>query len=190
MILIAEWGKCVQNVGKSYPFPLKEWSMWYSYLSQISTYDLHARHLLINICNASPHNFCFSLCCMVRVYEIIILGSEFTYSSKVAKWFTLSNYGSMLTTTVIFHICSLWVLTIYFLWRTVFYDAYVYCHSYSPNIKEIKVVSHRKVRRARLYYLRDKLPRLSTFKWNACYPHFVASSSKWSAEPGEVIAGP
>ncbi|XP_031501601.1 50S ribosomal protein L19-1, chloroplastic-like [Nymphaea colorata] len=34
---------------------------------------------------------------------------------------------------------------------------------YSPNIKEIKVVSHRKVRRARLYYLRDKLPRLSTF---------------------------
>ena len=36
---------------------------------------------------------------------------------------------------------------------------------YSPNIKEIKVVSHRKVRRARLYYLRDKLPRLSTFKW-------------------------
>ncbi|KFK23727.1 hypothetical protein AALP_AAs71812U000100 [Arabis alpina] len=35
---------------------------------------------------------------------------------------------------------------------------------YSPNIKEIKVVSHRKVRKARLYYLRDKLPRLSTFK--------------------------
>ncbi|XP_057512562.1 50S ribosomal protein L19-1, chloroplastic-like [Actinidia eriantha] len=36
---------------------------------------------------------------------------------------------------------------------------------YSPNIKEIKVVSHRKVRRARLYYLRDKLPRFSTFKF-------------------------
>jgi len=35
---------------------------------------------------------------------------------------------------------------------------------YSPNIKELKVVNHRKVRRARLYYLRDKLPRLSTFK--------------------------
>ncbi|MQL75234.1 hypothetical protein Taro_007627 [Colocasia esculenta] len=35
---------------------------------------------------------------------------------------------------------------------------------HSPNIKEIKVVNHRKVRRARLYYLRDKLPRLSTFK--------------------------
>ncbi|KMT11812.1 hypothetical protein BVRB_5g105130 [Beta vulgaris subsp. vulgaris] len=35
---------------------------------------------------------------------------------------------------------------------------------YSPNIKEIKVVAHRKVRKARLYYLRDKLPRLSTFK--------------------------
>lgn len=35
---------------------------------------------------------------------------------------------------------------------------------YSPNIKEIKVVDHRKVRKARLYYLRDKLPRLSTFK--------------------------
>ncbi|BBH03055.1 Ribosomal protein L19 family protein [Prunus dulcis] len=29
---------------------------------------------------------------------------------------------------------------------------------YSPNIKELKVLSHRKVRRARLYYLRDKLP--------------------------------
>ncbi|XVE65160.1 hypothetical protein DITRI_Ditri07aG0159100 [Diplodiscus trichospermus] len=38
------------------------------------------------------------------------------------------------------------------------------CFSYSPNIKEIKVVKHRKVRRARLYYLREKLPRLSTFK--------------------------
>ncbi|KGN55828.1 50S ribosomal protein L19-1, chloroplastic [Cucumis sativus] len=35
---------------------------------------------------------------------------------------------------------------------------------YSPNIREIRVVSHRKVRRARLYYLRDKLPKLSTFK--------------------------
>ncbi|KAK9146030.1 hypothetical protein Sjap_005933 [Stephania japonica] len=35
---------------------------------------------------------------------------------------------------------------------------------YSPNIKEIKVVAHKKVRRARLYYLRDKLPRFSTFK--------------------------
>ncbi|KAK1262564.1 hypothetical protein QJS04_geneDACA018381 [Acorus gramineus] len=35
---------------------------------------------------------------------------------------------------------------------------------YSPNIKELKVMKHRKVRRARLYYLRDKLPRLSTFK--------------------------
>lgn len=35
---------------------------------------------------------------------------------------------------------------------------------YSPNIKEIKVVDHRKVRKARLYYLREKLPRLSTFK--------------------------
>ncbi|PIN13492.1 Mitochondrial/chloroplast ribosomal protein L19 [Handroanthus impetiginosus] len=35
---------------------------------------------------------------------------------------------------------------------------------YSPYVKEIKVVNHRKVRRARLYYLREKLPRLSTFK--------------------------
>ncbi|XP_004511732.1 large ribosomal subunit protein bL19c [Cicer arietinum] len=35
---------------------------------------------------------------------------------------------------------------------------------YSPNIKEIKVVNHRKVRKARLYYLKDKLPRFSTFK--------------------------
>lgn len=40
----------------------------------------------------------------------------------------------------------------------------IYLCRYSPNIKEIKVVKHRKVRRARLYYLRDKLPRLSTFK--------------------------
>ncbi|CAN1144865.1 50S ribosomal protein L19, chloroplastic [Linum perenne] len=35
---------------------------------------------------------------------------------------------------------------------------------YSPSIREIKVLKHRKVRRARLYYLRDKLPRFSTFK--------------------------
>ncbi|XP_038688329.1 50S ribosomal protein L19-2, chloroplastic-like [Tripterygium wilfordii] len=35
---------------------------------------------------------------------------------------------------------------------------------YSPNIREIKVLQHRKVRRARLDYLRDKLPRFSTFK--------------------------
>ncbi|XP_058772884.1 large ribosomal subunit protein bL19cy-like [Vicia villosa] len=35
---------------------------------------------------------------------------------------------------------------------------------YSPNIKEIKVVKHRKVRQARLYYLKHKLPRFSTFK--------------------------
>lgn len=35
---------------------------------------------------------------------------------------------------------------------------------YSPKIKEIKVVKHRKVRRAKLFYLRDKLPRFSTFK--------------------------
>ncbi|KAL9667885.1 hypothetical protein QQ045_002254 [Rhodiola kirilowii] len=41
---------------------------------------------------------------------------------------------------------------------------------YSPNIKEIKLVKHRKVRRARLYYLRDKLPRLSTFKCSAYLP--------------------
>ncbi|XP_078162661.1 large ribosomal subunit protein bL19cy-like [Carex rostrata] len=35
---------------------------------------------------------------------------------------------------------------------------------YSPKIKEIKVVSHRDVRRAKLYYLREKLPRFYTFK--------------------------
>ncbi|KAG0473031.1 hypothetical protein HPP92_014471 [Vanilla planifolia] len=35
---------------------------------------------------------------------------------------------------------------------------------YSPSVKEIKVVSHRKVRRARLYYLREKLPRFCMFK--------------------------
>ncbi|KAM7491166.1 hypothetical protein LguiA_034087 [Lonicera macranthoides] len=35
---------------------------------------------------------------------------------------------------------------------------------YSPIIKELIVVKHRKVRRARLYYLRDKLPRFCTFK--------------------------
>lgn len=33
---------------------------------------------------------------------------------------------------------------------------------YSPNIKEIKVVERRKARRAKLYYLRDKIARLST----------------------------
>lgn len=33
---------------------------------------------------------------------------------------------------------------------------------YSPNIKEIKVVNSRKVRRAKLYYLRDKIARLSS----------------------------
>ncbi|KAJ3680564.1 hypothetical protein LUZ60_016842 [Juncus effusus] len=37
---------------------------------------------------------------------------------------------------------------------------------YSPTIKEIKVVSHRDVRRAKLYYLRDMLPRFYTFKKN------------------------
>ncbi|EES05797.1 hypothetical protein BDA96_04G318000 [Sorghum bicolor] len=35
---------------------------------------------------------------------------------------------------------------------------------YSPRIKEITVIRHRKVRRAKLYYLKDKLPRFSTFK--------------------------
>ncbi|CAI7857920.1 unnamed protein product [Closterium sp. NIES-53] len=34
---------------------------------------------------------------------------------------------------------------------------------YSPNIKEIKVVDRKKARRAKLFYLRDKLARLSTF---------------------------
>eukprot|EP00897_Mesotaenium_endlicherianum_P009953 jgi/Mesen1/8987/ME000056S08393 len=33
---------------------------------------------------------------------------------------------------------------------------------YSPNIKELKVVDRRKARRAKLYYLRDKIARLST----------------------------
>ena len=49
--------------------------------------------------------------------------------------------------------------------RYLMYVCVIEMNRYSPNIKEIKVVSHRKVRRARLYYLRDKLPRLSTFKW-------------------------
>ncbi|OEL28565.1 50S ribosomal protein L19, chloroplastic [Dichanthelium oligosanthes] len=35
---------------------------------------------------------------------------------------------------------------------------------YSPRIKEIKVIRHKKVRRAKLYYLKHKLPRFSTFK--------------------------
>ncbi|XP_044953124.1 50S ribosomal protein L19-2, chloroplastic-like [Hordeum vulgare subsp. vulgare] len=35
---------------------------------------------------------------------------------------------------------------------------------YSPRIKEIKVIRHKKVRRAKLYYLKYKLPRFSTFK--------------------------
>ncbi|KAH9536879.1 hypothetical protein CY35_16G022700 [Sphagnum magellanicum] len=33
---------------------------------------------------------------------------------------------------------------------------------YSPNIKEMKVLSKRKVRRAKLFYLRDKIARLSS----------------------------
>lgn len=33
---------------------------------------------------------------------------------------------------------------------------------FSPNIKELKVVDKRKVRRAKLYYLRDKIAKLST----------------------------
>jgi large subunit ribosomal protein L19 len=33
---------------------------------------------------------------------------------------------------------------------------------YSPNIKEIKVVDKRKVRRAKLFYLRDKIARMSS----------------------------
>jgi len=35
---------------------------------------------------------------------------------------------------------------------------------YSPRIKEIKVIRRKKVRRAKLYYLKHKLPRFSTFK--------------------------
>lgn len=35
---------------------------------------------------------------------------------------------------------------------------------YSPMIKEITVIRHKKVRRAKLYYLKHKLPRFSTFK--------------------------
>ncbi|CAL5020570.1 unnamed protein product [Urochloa decumbens] len=35
---------------------------------------------------------------------------------------------------------------------------------YSPRIKEITVIRHKKVRRAKLYYLKHKLPRFSTFK--------------------------
>ncbi|KAL5208700.1 hypothetical protein ABZP36_033135 [Zizania latifolia] len=34
---------------------------------------------------------------------------------------------------------------------------------YSPRIKEIKVIRRKKVRRAKLYYLKHKLPRFSTF---------------------------
>ncbi|CAM6008105.1 unnamed protein product [Sphagnum balticum] len=33
---------------------------------------------------------------------------------------------------------------------------------YSPNIKEIKILDKRRVRRAKLYYLRDKIARLSS----------------------------
>lgn len=33
---------------------------------------------------------------------------------------------------------------------------------YSPNIKEMKVVDKRRARRAKLYYLRDKIARMST----------------------------
>ena len=34
------------------------------------------------------------------------------------------------------------------------------CDRYSPNIKEIKVLDKKKVRRAKLYYLRDKMNAL------------------------------
>lgn len=33
-------------------------------------------------------------------------------------------------------------------------------YRYSPNIKEIKVLEKKKVRRAKLYYLRDKMNAL------------------------------
>nr|GLL35750.1 hypothetical protein DM860_016092 [Ipomoea trifida] len=33
-------------------------------------------------------------------------------------------------------------------------------HLYSPNIKEVKVVDKKKVRRAKLYYLRDRMNAL------------------------------
>lgn len=36
----------------------------------------------------------------------------------------------------------------------------VMCDRYSPNIKEIKVLDKKKVRRAKLYYLRDKMNAL------------------------------
>lgn len=39
-------------------------------------------------------------------------------------------------------------------WLLLLYD------SYSPNIKEIKVLDKKKVRRAKLYYLRDKMNAL------------------------------
>jgi large subunit ribosomal protein L19 len=35
-----------------------------------------------------------------------------------------------------------------------------YMCRYSPNIKEIKVLDKKKVRRAKLYYLRDKMNAL------------------------------
>lgn len=34
------------------------------------------------------------------------------------------------------------------------------CDRYSPNIKEIKVLDKKKVRRAKLYYLREKMNAL------------------------------
>ena len=43
----------------------------------------------------------------------------------------------------------------------IWYCRFCVCR-YSPNIKEIKVVDKRKVRRAKLYYLRDKIARLSS----------------------------
>ncbi|KAG8071659.1 hypothetical protein GUJ93_ZPchr0006g44125 [Zizania palustris] len=39
---------------------------------------------------------------------------------------------------------------------------------YSPRIKEIKIIRRKKVRRAKLYYLKHKLPRFSTFKFAPC----------------------
>jgi large subunit ribosomal protein L19 len=37
---------------------------------------------------------------------------------------------------------------------------YSFPFSYSPNIKEIKILDRKKVRRAKLYYLRDRMNAL------------------------------
>jgi len=136
----------------------------------VSMCDLHFCWLLMNICNVSVFNVCLQSVLCIKSEWNILRRSEFIYSSWLPKQLSVLSYKLMFKDHCI--------------WIFIFlYDAYIYWDSYSPNIKEIKVVNHRKVRRARLYYLRDKLPRFSTFKWyvdTPLFPTFIFEVVYWS----------